>query len=70
MEFYRQCNHTLEDATNYTAMFNKFIEFDDKYPPKFVEARHVLYFGAWGGLRHLAHNNLVSGTVVKFNRRT
>ena len=41
MEFYKQCNHTSEDAANYTEMFNSFIEAGGKYPSKFVEARPV-----------------------------
>lgn len=69
MEFYKQCNHTPEDAANYTAMFNRFIELGGKYPSKFVEARPVVYFGAWGGLRYLGDSNPVWDAVVKFNRR-
>ena len=69
MEFYKQSNHTPEDATNYTAMFNKFIEVGGRYPSKFVEARPVAYFGAWGGLRYLRDENPVWDAVVKFNER-
>src|SRR5262249_25106622 len=69
MEFYKNCNHTPEDAANYTAMFERFIELDGKYPSKFVEARPVVYYGAWGGLRYLGDNNAVWDAVVQFNRR-
>ena len=69
MEFYRQSNHTPEDAANYTAMFNKFIEIGGRYPSKFVEARPVVYYGAWGGLRYLRDENPVWDAVVKFNER-
>jgi hypothetical protein len=69
LEFYKQCNHTPEDAANYTAMFNRFIELGGKYPCKFVEAGPVGYFGAWGGLRYLADSNPVWDSVVKFNGR-
>jgi hypothetical protein len=69
MEFYKQCNHTPEDAANYAAMFNRFIEIGGKYPSKFVEARPVAYVGAWGGLRYLGDNNPVWDAVVKFNGR-
>jgi hypothetical protein len=69
MEFYKQCNHTPEDAANYTAMFSKFFEQGGEYPSKFVEARPVVYFGAWGGLRHLGDSNPVWDAVVKFNGR-
>ena len=41
MEFYKQCNHTSEDAANYTEMFKAFIELGGKYPSKFVEAAPV-----------------------------
>ena len=37
LEFYPKCNHTPEDAANYTAMFNNFIALGGKYPSKFVE---------------------------------
>ena len=70
MEFYKQCNHTPEDAANYTAMFNQFIELGGKYPSKFVEARPVVYYGAWGGLRYLGDSNPVWDAVVKFNGRS
>src|SRR5262249_9178085 len=30
MEFYKNCNHTLEDAANYTAMFNQFVGIGGK----------------------------------------
>jgi hypothetical protein len=69
MEFYKHCNHTTEDAANYSAMFNRFIELGGKYPSKFVEARPVVYWGAWGGLRYLGDKNPVWNAVVKFNRR-
>jgi hypothetical protein len=69
MEFYKQCNHTPEDAANYTAMFKGFTELGGKYPSKFVEARPVVYFGAWGGLRYLGDKNPVWDAVVKFNGR-
>lgn len=69
LEFYRQCNHTSEDAANYTAMFNRFIELGGKYPSKFVEARPVAYVGAWGGLRYLGDRNPVWDSVVTFNGR-
>jgi hypothetical protein len=68
MDFYKHCNHTPEDAANYAAMFNRFIELGGKYPSKFVEARPVTYFGAWGGLRHLGDKNPVWDVVVEFNR--
>ena len=38
-------------------------------PAKFVEARPVGYFGAWGGLRYLGDSNPVWDSVVKFNGR-
>ncbi len=69
MEFYRQCNHTSEDAANYTAMFNGFVQLGGKFPSKFVEARPVVYYGAWGGLRYLGDSNPVWDAVVKFNGR-
>jgi hypothetical protein len=69
IEFYRQCNHTPEDAANYTAMFNAFIELGGKFPSKFVEAAPVTYYGAWGGLRYLGDSNPVWDAVVKFNGR-
>jgi hypothetical protein len=68
MEFYKQCNHTLEDAANHERMFSKFIELGGKYPSKFVDAGPVTYFGAFGALRYLGDNNPVWDTVVKFNR--
>jgi hypothetical protein len=68
-EFYRRCNHTPEDAANYTAMFNVFTELGGKFPSKFVEAGPVTYFGAWGGLRYLGDSNPVWDSVVKFNGR-
>jgi hypothetical protein len=67
-EFYKKCNHTPEDAINYIAMFNRFIELGGKYPSKYVEARPVVYYGAWGGLRYLGDSNPVWDAVVKFNR--
>ena len=70
MEFYKQCNHTPEDATNYTVMFNQFLELGGKYPSKFVEARPVVYYGAWGGLRYLGDSNPVWDAVVRFNGRS
>jgi hypothetical protein len=70
MEFYKHCNHTSEDGANYTEMFNSFIELGGKYPSKFVEARPVVYYGAWGGLRYLRDSNAVWDAVVKFNGRT
>ncbi len=69
LEFYKHCNHTPEDAANYTAMFNQFIALGGKYPSKFVEARPVAYVGAWGGLRYLGDSNPVWDSVVKFNGR-
>ena len=69
LEFYKQCNHTPEDAANYTKMFNSFVELGGKNPSKFVEARPVGYFGAWGGLRYLGDSNPVWDSVVKFNGR-
>ena len=69
LEFYKQCNHTIEDAANYTIMFNRFIDLGGRYPAKFVEARPVGYFGAWGGLRYLGDSNPVWDSVVKFNGR-
>ena len=50
-------------------MFNSFVELGGKYPSKFVEARPVGYFGAWGGLRYLGDSNPVWDSVVKFNGR-
>jgi hypothetical protein len=69
VEFYKQCNHTPEDAANYTTMFDNFIKLGGKYPSKFVEARPVVYWGAWGGLRHPEDNNPVWDAVVNFNGR-
>lgn len=69
IEFFRRCNHTKEDAANYTAMFDTFINIGGSYPSKFVEARPVSYVGAWGGLRHLADKNPVWDAVAKFNGR-
>ena len=69
MEFYRQCNHTSEDAANYAAMFKNFVTLGGKYPSKFVEAGAVTRYGAWGGLRHLSDRNPVWDAVVAFNRR-
>jgi hypothetical protein len=69
MEFYKHCNHTTEDAANYIVMFNRFVELGGKYPSKFVEARPIVYWGAWGGLRYLGDSNPVWDAVVKFNRR-
>ena len=69
MEFYRRCNHTEEDAENYTAMFNSFIAIGGKYPSKFVEAGAVSRYGAWGGLRHFDDSNPVWDAVVSFNGR-
>jgi hypothetical protein len=70
MEFYKHCNHTPEDAQNYTAIFNEFIAFGGKYPAKFVEMGAVGRYGAWGGLRYLGDKNPVWDAVVKFNGRT
>jgi hypothetical protein len=70
MEFYKRCNHTPEDAANYTKMFSSFTEIGGKYPSKFVEARPVVYYGAWGGLRYLGDSNPVWDVVVKFNARS
>lgn len=69
IEFYKQCNHTPEDAANHIAMFDKFIEVGGKYPSKFVDAAPVTYFGAWGALRYLGDNNPVCDAVVMFNGR-
>lgn len=70
MEFYRNCNHTPEDAANYAAMFSRFVELGGRYPSKFVEARPVVYWGAWGGLRYLGDMNPVWDSVVRFNARS
>jgi hypothetical protein len=70
MEFYRRCNHTPEDAANYTAMFNSFVAMGGKYPSKFVEAGPVSRYGAWGGLRYLGDSNSVWDAVVAFNQRS
>jgi len=69
MNFYRACNHTIEDASNYTAMFERFTALGGTYPSKFVEAAPVSRYGAWGGLRHLNDNNPVWDAVVAFNKR-
>jgi hypothetical protein len=69
LEFYKRCTHTFEDAANYTAMFDRFIEIGGQYPAKFVEAGPVGYYGAWGGLRYLGDSNPVWDSVVKFNGR-
>ncbi len=69
MEFYRRCNHTPEDAENYTAMFNRFFAIGGKYPSKFVEAGAVSRYGAWGGLRHIGDSNPVWDAVIAFNGR-
>jgi hypothetical protein len=50
-------------------LFNGFIDLGGRYPAKFVEARPVGYFGAWGGLRYLGDSNPVWNSVVKFNGR-
>lgn len=70
MEFYRGCNHTAEDAENYTEMFRRFTEIGGAFPSKFVEMRPVVRHGAWGGLRYLGDKNPVWNAVVTFNRRS
>jgi len=70
LEFYPKCNHTPEDAANYTAMFNNFIALGGQYPSKFVEGGPVTRFGAWGGFRYLGDNNPVWDAVVDFNKRS
>jgi len=66
MEFYKQCNHTNQDAKNCSEMFNNFIAVGGKYPSKFVEIGAV---SAWGGLRYLGDRNPVWDAVVAFNGR-
>jgi hypothetical protein len=70
MEFYKNCNHTPEDAANYKAMFERFVELGGEFPSKFVEMAPVGRYGAWGGLRHMGDSNPVWDEVVAFNRRT
>jgi hypothetical protein len=70
LEFYKRCNHTFEEAANYAAMFNRFIEAGGQYPAKYVEAGPVGYYGAWGGLRYLGDSNPVWDAVVRFNGRS
>jgi hypothetical protein len=69
MEFYKECNHTPEDAANYATMFTAFEKFGGKHPAKFVEFGPVSRYGAWGGLRHFKDKNPVWDAVVKFNGR-
>ena len=69
MEFYKQCNHTPEDAENYTTMFKSFIALGGRYPSKFVEMTPVSRYGSWGGLRYLGDKNPVWDAVVAFNGR-
>ena len=69
MDFYRNCNHTPEDAANYKAMFNRFVEIGGEYPSKFVEMSPVGRYGAWGGLRYIGDSNPVWDEVVAFNQR-
>jgi hypothetical protein len=69
IEFYKHCNHTFEDADNYTAMFKKFLAIGGKYPSKFVDMGPVSRHGAWGGLRYLGDSNPVWDAVVTFNGR-
>ncbi len=69
MEFYKQSCHTVEDARNYTSMFNAFIAMGGKYPAKFVEAGPVTRFGNWGALRYPGDSNPVWDAVVAFNAR-
>lgn len=68
MSFYKNSNHTVEDAANYTEMFTSFEKMGGKYPAKFVELGAVSRYGAWGGLRHLGDSNPVWDAVVAFNR--
>lgn len=70
MGFYKNCNHTVEDAANYTEMFSSFEKMGGKYPAKFVEMSAVSRYGAWGGLRYLGDSNPVWDAVVAFNRRS
>jgi hypothetical protein len=69
MEFYKQSCHTVEDARNYTSMFDAFIAMGGKYPAKFVEAGPVTRFGNWGALRYPGDSNPVWDAVVAFNAR-
>jgi hypothetical protein len=70
MAFYKNCNHTPEDATNYKAMFEAFTDMGGKFPSKFVEMSPVSRHGAWGGLRHMRDSNPVWAEVVAFNQRS
>jgi hypothetical protein len=70
MAFYKNCNHTAEDAMNYKAMFEAFTALGGKYPAKFVEMGPVSRYGAWGGLRHMRDSNPVWAEVVAFNQRS
>ena len=71
MEFYPHCNHTAEDAANYTEMFRRFVTIGGRYPCKFVDFSPVSRFGAWGGLRWMSgtamDRNPVWDAVVAFN---
>lgn len=70
IDFYHNCNHTQEDAANYKAMFQRFIEMGGEFPSKFVEMAPVSRYGAWGGLRFPGDRNPVWDEVVSFNRGT
>jgi hypothetical protein len=70
IDFYRNCNHTPEDAANYKVMFNRFVEIGGEFPSKFVEMSPVGRYGAWGGLRYIGDSNPVWAEVVSFNQRT
>lgn len=70
MDFYRNCNHTKEDAKNYREMFHSFEEIGGQFPSKFQEMGTVSRFGAWGGLRHMKDENPVWDEVVAFNGRS
>ena len=71
LEFYPHCNHTAEDAANYTEMFRRFAAIGGRYPCKFVDFSPVSQFGAWGGLRWMSgtamDRNPVWDAVVAFN---
>jgi hypothetical protein len=69
IDFYKHSCHTIEDARNYTSMFDAFIAMGGNYPAKFVEAGPVTRFGNWGGLRYPGDSNPVWDAVVTFNKR-
>jgi hypothetical protein len=70
MQFYKNSNHTPEDAGNYTRIFQDFVDMGGVYPSKFVEMGPVSRYGSWGGLRYIGDKNAVWDAVVAFNGRS